>query len=231
MIEIDRLPRLRFHDLRKFFDYSRQLQKKLQAHPDKREQLFSLFSDLKGEITFSWAEVFKVTICPHVDYFMEIDAFTFEWTYQGRRHKETVSLRQKPSNLGIGSVAYFVCPYTGKPCRTLYTDGNVLTSRRSFTHTYSERNQSHKWRRYNTIMKQMNEQPPRNRKMTYRGKPTPFAVKFYRKMEKQGDVVAELQQLLSAKVGRPRKSGGNGSIKPNHSRRDSSHGTPELFLK
>lgn len=43
-----------------------------------------------------------------------------------------VNLESRPSNLGIGIVWYFICPATGKRCRTLYHCGDYFYSRHAF---------------------------------------------------------------------------------------------------
>lgn len=43
-----------------------------------------------------------------------------------------VNLESRPSNLGIGRVWYFICPATGRRCRTLYHCGDYFYSRHAF---------------------------------------------------------------------------------------------------
>lgn len=40
-----------------------------------------------------------------------------------------VSIKEKPSNLGFGTVYYFMCPFTHKPCRKLYLVGSKFLHR------------------------------------------------------------------------------------------------------
>lgn len=54
-----------------------------------------------------------------------------------------VHLESLPSNLGSGRVLYFVCPATGKRCRTLYQCGDYFYSRFAFANPlYSSQTES-----------------------------------------------------------------------------------------
>ena len=43
-----------------------------------------------------------------------------------------VSIKEKPSNLGSGTVYYFMCPLTLKPCRKLYLVGSKFLHRTAY---------------------------------------------------------------------------------------------------
>lgn len=74
--------------------------------------------------------------------FLNKNEMLFYWDYEGEHRKVTVSLCSEPSNLGKGQVWYFLCPYTGRKCRTLFLNGKVIASRYAFCHVYSYQNES-----------------------------------------------------------------------------------------
>lgn len=55
------------------------------------------------------------------------------YTSSGKPISYRVNLESRPSNLGFGRVWYFICPATGKRCRTLYEYGDYFYSRYAFT--------------------------------------------------------------------------------------------------
>ena len=106
--------------------------------------------------------------------------------YEGEHRKVTVSLCSEPSNLGKGQVWYFLCPYTGRKCRTLFLNGKVIASRYAFCHVYSYQNES----RINRLLSSFgkNDSPERKYgKKTYKGKVTPYGKrvsKYYSKLHR-----------------------------------------------
>lgn len=74
--------------------------------------------------------------------FLNKNEMLFYWDYEGEHRKVSVSLCSEPSNLGKGQVWYFLCPYTGRKCRTLFLNGKVIASRYAFCHVYSYQNES-----------------------------------------------------------------------------------------
>ena len=126
-----------------------------------------------GSVTFHY-EANLCTADP-----LEVIGFTFRWEYGGSDHTKRVAVEARPSNLGLGSVYYFICPYSGTLCRKLYTDGNVLTGRRGFKHTYSARNDSKRHREIMALYKLL-DTPYREpyRKYYYRGKLTPYGLRM-----------------------------------------------------
>lgn len=99
--------------------------------------------------------------------------------------KYRVALVQQPSNLGKGSVWYFICPLTGERCRTLYQVGRYFASRKAQPATlYESQTYSKKYREisktYGPVLQvdnAFNELFKPYTKVFYRGKPTPKAKK------------------------------------------------------
>ena len=73
---------------------------------------------------------------------IEEQELIFFWEYQGTRNQKTIKLHTEPSNLGNGSVRYFLCPYTSHKCRKLFLDGKTIASRYAFSHIYSIQKES-----------------------------------------------------------------------------------------
>lgn len=51
---------------------------------------------------------------------VEKQKLIFLWEHQGKRNQKEIKLQTEPSNLGNGTVWYFLCPYTGHKCRKLF---------------------------------------------------------------------------------------------------------------
>ena len=155
MVEIDLLPRFTLRDLHGIISSGLKDEKirKLTCSLGKRSYVI-IFRPLEYEVNFLWEDD------------------------EGKSRNQKIYLRGEPSNLKPETyVWYFVCPHTGKNCRTLYTDGKVITSRYAFRHTYSARNKSHKQRKLERI---------------------------YSTMETEEDLIKFIKGLLRG-VGRPRK--------------------------
>lgn len=118
--------------------------------------------------------------------FLNKNEMLFYWDYEGEHRKVTVSLCSEPSNLGKGQVWYFLCPYTGRKCRTLFLNGKVIASRYAFCHVYSYQNES----RINRLLSSFgkNDSPERKYgKKTYKGKVPPYGKrvsKYYSKLHR-----------------------------------------------
>lgn len=123
---------------------------------------------------------------------------TLHYFYNGNEVKETVRLRWRSSNLDNSAniwekgrgFYYFVCPVTGRSCRKLYFVGGRFVSRYGFKCLYEQQTKSRAQRdnplfgfldveaQLETLERQ------RYRRMTYKGKPTPFARKYERLVNK-----------------------------------------------
>ena len=222
LVEIDGLPRINLSDLKGFFKNCKEL--RAYAEAKSQEKGFDLEADLdfrqrlieqnRAAFTFTgsfskWhtikieAEVLSGT--------MEINSFVFEWDYNGKQGAIRVYLEKRPSNLGLPEpVYYFVCPYTGRISRKLFTDGTTFASRFAFPHTYSSRKDSHNWREFKQIWDGMMyvDGSTKYRKERYRGRLTPHGRKMMRYFgyyldDMEGRVLRSLNQR-----GRPRKEAG-----------------------
>ncbi|WP_205402734.1 hypothetical protein [Spirosoma taeanense] len=100
-----------------------------------------------------------------------------------------IQLVQVASNLGKkGGIWYFICPSTGKRCRTLYSDGRYFVSRHAFKGTlYESQTYSKTYRSiasmYGPIYKvreAFDELKKPYAKTFYRGKLTPKARKLFK---------------------------------------------------
>jgi hypothetical protein len=205
MIEIDKMPRFTLRNMRGLFKNAKKLQEALLTIPEEnRAKLFKLFDEYcSGKI-----ELAGVTyhIKAEATEYAEIASLLFEWENDGRKHRQRILIVYEPSNLGISAVPYFLCPVTYHKCRKLYTDGNVIVSRFAFSHTYSQRNKSHKWRELDKYLNYLEKEPTKkNGKTEYRGKLTPYGkriVKYYENMPKE----EELPSLFKhSRRGRPPK--------------------------
>jgi len=244
MTEIDRLRRIKLRDLKQLFD----------ALAGVREKLLSLWQDadrwekahakveaaLQMEAGFnSEYDPLTFKIQAKVDGRAEIYCLLFRWEYEGKQREQRVWVKSKPSNLIEGaSCYYFVCPYTNRLCRKLYTDGRVLVSRYGFPHTYSERNYSHRWRQDKKLLKIIefmdSESSFTGKRERYGGKLT----RFGRKLAKMagGETYEEMSQNYTARLealmipsrrGRPPKP--VSERKPRGGRRQLP--SPPLFMK
>ena len=213
MTEIDQLQRITLRDLKPFYSH---LAKMGADHPRRGRGL------LEGTMTLNseWNHP-TITILASVNEENDIESFLFKWVYDGRKREQRVYITSLPSNLIEGvNCPYFICPHTHKYCRKLYTDGSVLTSRYSFPHTYSKRNQSHSTRKLFSALDAMEDvdKPHRYRKEIYRGKITPYGYRMRknykrllrylgtspRSVELYNEACADLQErALLSRRGRP----------------------------
>ena len=191
MTEIDSLRRITLKDLSFLFERLKQVRGRIEElladHPERIAEVLGMVEEyLQGEITFSSPHNRTTyTIQAGVNGFVEIESLLFKWEADGQEREQRVWLTSRPSNLVDGaSCLYFLCPYTHRICRKLYTDGNVLASRYSFPHTYSERNYSHKWREFNKSLKLLlfldDEENFKGKRERYRGRLTRYGRKVAR---------------------------------------------------
>ncbi|MBC3795175.1 hypothetical protein FH603_5710 [Spirosoma sp. LMG 31447] len=112
-----------------------------------------------------------------------------EYTYNSEEQmKYKIELVQLPSNLGKGNVWYFVCPLTGKRCRTLYQVGRYFVSRKALQGAlYESQTYSKQYRQiarvcgpYYKLREALEKLDKPYAKMFYRGKPTPIARRVFK---------------------------------------------------
>ena len=213
MTEIDHIRRITLRDLKPFFSNFSKVRGQLLDLLEQKPELISeaveaVKSRLQGSITFSGSTAYNIQ--GRVNGLGELDGFDFRWADDGEERKQRVRLATRPSNLGLGTCYYFVCPYTGRICRKLYTDGKVLISRYGFRHTYSSRNYSHRWRSdkraLDFILLMGQEHNQAGKRERYRGKPTRFGRKLAKMAGEVWKRLPFLAESLISRRGRPRAS-------------------------
>lgn len=127
------------------------------------------------------------------------------YDYKGATVNTEITLRFKPSNLNNGAgYYYFVCPVTGLSCRNLYLYNGRFVSRAAFRPLYRKQTETHSRRvgyiaLIDTFAKYDELQAQKYRRLTYRGKPTPWG----RKVAKLGakcDYIADKYMLQNGVV-------------------------------
>lgn len=121
--------------------------------------------------------------------FPEVIGLRFRNSY-GQVWEQDICVTTRESNLGRGEVYYFVCPVTARLCRTLYYTGIEFRSLYSFPHSYDIQRMSRTEREERWAY----EEPPSiyRRKLSYRGKLTPFGRKYLKAEEKCRAATAKL---------------------------------------
>ena len=98
-----------------------------------------------GPFTLSWNDnrgnpTGSISIIPHYRdgeaYIVLQYSVTVRATGEKKEYNYRIYLVEKPSNLGRGSVLYFVCPQTGNPCRILYQayGSDIFKSRGAYSY-------------------------------------------------------------------------------------------------
>lgn len=192
MTVIDYLPRFTLANFKSIFDKARngmpEVREYALQHPEHSHILEKLIEEqLLCSATLDGRKYkMQPRVCTEVidgEYTISIYSIEFNWKYDGRQYQQNIGIEYASSNLGLGEVAYFRCPYTGRNCRKLYTDGQHLLSRWAFKHTYEKCNRSKHHREWMKFFEldEMYYQP--YRKEYYRGKLTPYGRKIVHKEE------------------------------------------------
>ena len=128
---------------------------------------------------------------------------TIAYTYNGREDRQRVGVCMRPANIGGGCVPVFVCPVTGKYCRTLYFVGGRFVSRFAFRGRYYSQTVGERGRLLSREREARNKENalideiPR-RRLTYAGRPTRYALRLdaqSKKTERLGREVAFFRLL------------------------------------
>lgn len=179
----------------------------------KLSTLKALFK--KAEEDTGWIYKARFTlqgVAYEVGYGKGWDYLLFMYTdRRGKRREVKVKFQTEESNLGRGSVRYFLCPYTGHKCRTLYLDGYAVASRYAFPHTYSYQNHSRRERLLdNFFMTESGKNDPHRKggKCMYRGKLTRYGKRLLRYDDKTARGIKSMEKYLTPTFrGRPPKGG------------------------
>lgn len=161
-----------------------------------------------GVITWSRNEHKRGAITVIVNTKAEQPYIELDYNYKDEPQNYKVNLVRVPSNLGYGSIWYFLCPRTNKRCRKMYSINGYFVHREAFKgcmyeiQTYSKKN-----REINKILRThfkaerlYSELNKKYFKKTYAGKPTK---KYLRIMEqiKQAERIThqEIELLMMRK--------------------------------
>lgn len=117
-----------------------------------------------------------------------IPVAVLSYTYNGKPIDTTITLRFHHSNLNPNASTgyyYFVCPVTGRSCRKLYLVDGQFVSRFALRVPYEKQNESRYQRAgmlaYLSSFHKLDElTAQRYRRITYRGKLTPYGRKLKR---------------------------------------------------
>lgn len=128
------------------------------------------------------------------------------YRYGGTPVQETIRLMFKHSNLnpeGDHGYYYFVCPVSGVCCRKLYNVNGRFVGRAAFKSLYPQqalsRKQRNEYKLFGLWVKLDELQQSRRRKDFYRGKPTPYRLKWEKYIERNATidpVFKRFQELL-----------------------------------
>lgn len=115
------------------------------------------------------------------------------YNYGNEPVKYRVRFISQPSNLGIGEVWYFLCPYTHKKCRKLYLVDGYFLHRTSVRGMYDAQTESKYYRSLkNTFGRELKASKlidktyQKHFKKYYSGKPTRKYLIILKKLEKIG---------------------------------------------
>lgn len=207
--EIDTIPKFTLAGFRPLLDGLRkqppEVLELIRTHPEGWQRMAdSLQKDYTATIDYErWGLRYtitpEVTITAEVGNVIVVDGLRFEWEKDGNEFSVYVKLVQRPSNLGIGTVDYFVCPYTNKLCRQLYTVCGTICSGWAFKHTYSRCNRSHskKAMLLDAFVDIATLESTHHRKEYYRGNITPYGKRMLKLCQRcnSKDLLKELQKV------------------------------------
>jgi len=82
--------------------------------------------------SISWTQLERQTGCIGITVDLSEQYLELDYSIRNKPISYRVRLESLPSNLGKGLIWYFVCPATGKRCRTLYGIGERFLSRHAY---------------------------------------------------------------------------------------------------
>jgi hypothetical protein len=128
-----------------------------------------------------------------------------DYKFRDEPRKYKIQLVSVPSNLGKGSVWYFLCPETGKRCRKLYSIGGYFLHRSAFRGCmYISQTKSKKWREMEILFGSYFDKEgyieqlySKHFKKFYNGKPTKRYLKLLKKIdEADRHSVRDIEKLM-----------------------------------
>ena len=159
-----------------------------------------LFVDgMSIESNISWsngANINLVTSCQNHEKQVKL-----KYSYNGSLKEYVVKIEEIPSNLGKGSIKYFICPETGKKCKTLYCcyNSDVFKSRTAYSNRiyYFIQTISKEYRtasRFNKTDKQVDTLITSLRHKSYKGKPTKRYIHLQKLIKKRNYLEEKKQE-------------------------------------
>lgn len=128
-----------------------------------------------------------------------------DYKYNDQPRKYQIPLVSVPSNLGKGSIWYFLCPQTQKRCRKLYLIGGYFLHRTAFNGCmYSSQTKSKVWRQLDALLgnhfildEYYLEIYSKHFKKHYKGKPTKRYLKLLQKIARiERREISELTKFI-----------------------------------
>jgi hypothetical protein len=119
---------------------------RLKSLTENNNSYFNSYGTLKGVTSWSGNGEVHSKINIEVTY-SEYERFIiFDYSHNGEPKRYKVNIITKPSNLGKGSIMFFVCSSTGKLCRKLYLISGYFLSRTAGRMMYDKQIESKKFR-------------------------------------------------------------------------------------
>lgn len=178
----------------------------LQISIDKLKVWGYINSDGPKQGTLSWSN--RGGICGKISIasgrYKEHPFIRLDYLHNDKAVSYTVDMVSVPSNLGKGEIWYFVCPYTNKRCRILYSIGEKFLHREAYKgYLYESQKQSKRMRQLDKAYghalgsERLYEQLfQKHRKKCYAGKPTKRYARLMDKIERANQVpYKELERL------------------------------------
>lgn len=128
-----------------------------------------------------------------------------DYKYRDEPRNYKVRLVSMPSNLGKGVILYFLCPYTNKRCRKLYSIGGYFLHREAFNDCMYETQIQSKWCRqldktlgaYFRTDELYSQLYQKHFKKTYAGKPTKRYLRIMEQIQKAESIpYHEIERLM-----------------------------------
>lgn len=156
----------------------------------KRLGFFVPDSDISGVVRWTQGNKLVASVAFRTNLTGNVPYAAVNYSYRGTPVNAEITLRFKPSNLKAGTgYYYFVCPVTGLSCRNLYLVNGKFVSRSAFRPLYRKQAETKAGKNNGALaaLRALTEYEEmttaKYRRMTYKGKLTPWG----RKVEKMGD--------------------------------------------
>jgi len=156
-----------------------------------------------GIVTWSRADTATGSIQIKVNLLDANPQLELSYSINGSPVNYCVPLIQVSSNLGKGSVWYFLCPHTEKRCRILYLVGTRFLHREAVKGAmYERQTYSKKWRGFKKFLDAWDLDALPNQKhfrMHYNGKLTKKFKRLLERQDRQSSLItmADIRRLLS----------------------------------